>query len=316
MNETVDILMAVYNGEKYLSEQLESIFHQSYPHFRLTVRDNCSTDGTVSLLKKWEARFPNKMRIVEGEKNLGVIGNFSTLMDFADSPYVMLSDSDDVWLAQKVEKTLAAMLEMERKHGKGLPLLVHTDLIVTDAGLNVRYPSFWKVTKLDGSRPLSLKRALVENQVTGCTLMMNRELLQRARPIPPNAPMHDAWIALVAACFGKVFPLNEQTILYRQHGNNDSGATRYGMLAYLKKLFEPGKREKLFETRKKRVLQAELFLSRYQEEMDQKAQDEVLLFLKANRSPRLIRGYLLCKHGLLETGLLRKCFQLSLRGDA
>lgn len=310
MSDQVEILMAVYNGEPYLYEQLDSIFRQSYQNISLTVRDNCSSDGTLKILDHWKSKYPNAMRIIAGERNLGVVGNFAALIDQAKAPYVMLSDADDVWFPHKAEKSLHLMQMMEKECGKDTPLLVHTDLAVTDATLKMKYSSFWKETLLDGSRTLSLKRALVENQVTGCTVMMNRPQVLKARPIPLDVPMHDAWLALVASSFGRVISLNEPTLFYRQHGKNDSGATRYGLSPYLKKLFDPKKKARILEIRKKRVLQAELFLNRYRGELPLESLEVVLRYLKVHRSSHAIRPFLLYKHGLLETGFLRKCYQI------
>jgi glycosyltransferase involved in cell wall biosynthesis len=313
MNKSIEILMAVYNQEKYLSEQLDSIFKQTHSHFHLIIRDNCSTDRTKEILKKWSKQYPEKISVIYGEKNLGVIGNFSALAEMASASYVMFSDSDDVWLPHKIEKSYHAMQEMEDKHGNNVPLLVHTDLAVTDGNLHICLPSFWNATNLDGGRPLELKRALVENQVTGCTIMMNNALLQLARPFPSQVAMHDAWIALVASGFGHVKPLAESTILYRQHGNNDTGASSYGIKSHLKKLLDKKKRNKIIETRNKRIQQAEIFLEKFESRLSENKRNEVKTYLKANQSFLPIRAYLLWKNNLLESGMLRKLFQVFVR---
>ncbi len=228
---SVDILMTVYNGMPYLPEQIASFQQQSWPHWRLHVRDDGSDDGTLESLRRFAAADP-RIRLVtsQGEpQRLGAAGGFAWLVDTAapEAEYVMFSDADDCWLPNKIELTLGAMLEAEAAAGgRSTPVLVHTDLLVVDRDLRTMAPSLWRYQGVDPMRA-SLNRLLVQNCVTGCTVMINRALRARAAPIPPEAIMHDWWMALVAASFGKVVPIPEGTILYRQHGRNDTGAARY-----------------------------------------------------------------------------------------
>lgn len=312
MDDDVQVLLAVYNGEKYLEEQLDSLFRQTHRRFRVTVRDNHSTDGTRRLLRRWQGRHPGKIELIEGDRNLGVIGNFAALLDKADAPYVMLSDADDVWLPDKMEKTLKSMREAERACGKAMPVLVHTDLRVVDETLSLLQPSFWRMSKLDGSAPCLLNRALTENAVSGCTAMLNRALVELARPIPAEVPMHDAWIGLVAAAFGNVVPLTEATVLYRQHGNNAAGASAYGLFNYRKKLASEENLEKIAAIRRKRLAQAEAFRERFHARLSKEQLRVVGNYLQAHRTNRLLKGVLLWRHGFLESGLWRRLFQLFL----
>ncbi len=227
---TVDILMTVYNGMPYLLEQVSSFQKQSWRNWRLHVRDDGSDDGTVHVLQRLAAA-DHRIRLVpsDGEpRRLGASRGFAWLLERAapDAEYMMFSDADDRWLPDKIATTMAAMLEAERAHGQATPVLVHTDLVVVDRQLRTIAPSLWRYQGTDPMRA-SLNRLLIQNCVTGCTVMFNRALRERAAPVPPEAVMHDWWLALVAACFGKVVPLPAATILYRQHGRNDTGAARY-----------------------------------------------------------------------------------------
>jgi hypothetical protein len=116
----------------------------------------------------------------------------------------------------------------EAEHGRDHPLLVHTDLAVVDRRLQPISPSFWRYQNIHPAGRETLNRLLAQNVVTGCSMMLNRALRERALPIPAEACMHDWWLALVAAAFGRITHLPEPTVLYRQHGGNDTGAKRWG----------------------------------------------------------------------------------------
>lgn len=216
MKPTIDILLATYNGSKYLEEQLDSILKQTYPSFRIIVSDDGSQDATYEILRKYRET-DKRIELLPPQKNGGVIKNFSRLIDHAQAEYIMLADQDDVWHPNKVESTLAVMQELESQHGKNLPLLVHTNLTVVDQFLNLIHPSLWRYSRLNCKKHLTLNRLLVQNVVTGCTLMVNKPLAKMATAIPNEAMMHDWWLALIGSAFGKVGILPTSTMLYRRH---------------------------------------------------------------------------------------------------
>lgn len=254
--------MAVFNGKKYLADQMQSLMDQTYSDFQITVRDNHSTDNTRTLLEKWQNKHPEKITCVFGKNNLGILGNYASLLESSQASYVFLCDSDDVWLPDKVQKSIKAMKEAEEAYGSQTPLLIHTDLRVVDETLQSICDSFWQYSHLDGSQPITLTRALTENRVTGCTMMLNRALIDLANPIPLKAPMHDAWIALVAAAFGQIIPIPEATVLYRQHGDNATGAGRYSFAHKITKFLGADHRKQISAVREKRTWQAKHFFGK------------------------------------------------------
>lgn len=232
MSEQVDILLATYQGASYLEEQLESIFTQTHPYFHLWIRDDNSFDETKCILQKWAEAYPQKITLIPSKQRLGAKGNFSELMRWSQAPYIMFADQDDKWLPHKVEASLNQFKAMERQYGFHLPLLIHTDLKVVDQKLKNLSSSFCRYTGIN-PRLTSLNRLLSQNVLTGCTLLMNRSLLELAYPIPEEAMMHDWWIGLVAACFGHIQFFDEPTLLYRQHAHNDTGVKRYSLFRFL-----------------------------------------------------------------------------------
>ena len=99
MNEKVDVLMATYNGEKYLKEQIDSILNQTYQNIHLIISDDCSTDGTRNILKEYEEN--EKITVFYQENNQGYVKNFEFLLKQVSSELYMFADQDDFWLPEK-----------------------------------------------------------------------------------------------------------------------------------------------------------------------------------------------------------------------
>ncbi|MCH9741605.1 MAG: hypothetical protein K0U21_00190, partial [Proteobacteria bacterium] len=162
--------------------------------------------------------------------------NFAHLLTFSTADYVMFCDQDDVWLPNKIEKTYLLMTEVERKH-PNCACLIHTDLQVVNDKLHVIHPSMFSYQCLP-KRFYRPKQALVQNNVTGCTMMLNKAALVVSLPISNSAIMHDWWIAAkVTLSQGQVVFLDEATMLYRQHNHNTIGSTRVGFYYYIKRMF-------------------------------------------------------------------------------
>lgn len=222
----IDILMASYNGEKYIVEQIESIINQTYKNWHLYIKDDCSVDNTIEIIKKYIEKYQNKITLVESDKGTGSAkNNFFSMLYLSKSQYTMFCDQDDVWLPEKIEVTHRRMLQMERKYGKEMPILIHTDMSVVDESLNVLHNSKFEY---DGIRSKikyqNFKNTLFENTVSGCNMEINRALLKFVdESDAKDAYMHDWWIALCAKAFGKISYVDMPTMLYRQHDNNTVG---------------------------------------------------------------------------------------------
>lgn len=219
-----DIVLATYNGQRYLEEQLDSLLGQSVSNTRILIGDDGSLDGTLQLVDQYAVKLPGRVQTLPKDPgSKGACGNFNRLLMASDAPYVFLCDQDDVWDADKVHVALELLRELESVYGTDTPILVHTDLRVVDQNLAVTSDSFFEFQNLD-AHASAFKQLLVQNMVTGCTVVVNRALLNKALPIPADAIMHDWWLALVAAAFGKIGFLNRATVSYRQHGANTVGA--------------------------------------------------------------------------------------------
>lgn len=220
--DKVDILLATYNGEKYLSQQLDSILSQTYTNFRIIISDDMSTDSTRKILEEYVQK-DKRIVVHMQKKNLGVVSNFEFLLGKVESKYYMFCDQDDIWNEDKIEKTLKKLKETNAD-------LVFTDLEVVDDELNTIYNSYWelkglkdKIEKYNGFNALYLN-----NYVTGCTILAKSETIEKTLPFPKNSKyvLHDYWLALIVSQSGKIEFLNEPTIKYRQHKNNKVGSKK------------------------------------------------------------------------------------------
>lgn len=283
----IDILLATYNGEKYLSEQIDSIIKQSISDWKLLIRDDGSNDQTLEIIRSYTERFPDKIvHIHDTDYNLGVTHNFERLMEYATSPYLMFCDQDDIWLPDKIEKSLKKIQEMKQQYGSHIPLLVYTDLAVCNEAGTLTAHSFWKYQGGDPSLPLDYAKALVQNNATGNTFIFNRALCDHALPFSPDTVMHDWWVALTALYLGEIDYLTDQTILYRQHDTNVSGTKGKNILPILRKL------PRYCKTLQHNVQQAESFLQRFQYRLHPKQINTLQAFtslFQINRFQRLLK---------------------------
>ncbi len=233
----IDILLATYNGERFLAEQMDSILAQSVNDWRLLVRDDGSSDATVINIRRYAEAFPDKiLYIQDDERKLGPTQNFSRLMECAIAPYVMFCDQDDIWLPDKIEKSLSKIKEMEMRHGPSTPLLVYTDLSVCDEYGKLVADSYWRFQRINPRVALHPASALVQDNATGNTFIFNRALNDLATPVPPEMIGHDWWVALIALYAGKIDYLTDRTLRYRQHSGNVSGKKGANWAILLKKL--------------------------------------------------------------------------------
>ncbi len=233
----IAILLATYNGEKYLKEQLDSLLNQTYKDFEILIRDDNSKDLTINIIQEYERVYPEKIKLIQDDLgNLGSSKSFMKLLEYSDSEYIMFCDQDDVWLPNKIELSLNKMKELENTHGKDLPLLVFTDLHVVDESLKIIENSFWKYQKLIPKTTKDWRMLVSQNVITGCTIMMNQQAKEVSLPFALDMMIHDQWIAVNVAKYGKIEYIDKQTILYRQHGNNVAGAHSYS-LKYISRKF-------------------------------------------------------------------------------
>lgn len=207
----VSIAMATYNGAKYLRNQLESLYSQTIVPDEVVVCDDCSSDDTCKILEEYRQK--KGLKYFVNETNLGVNKNFEKAIRLCTNPYVAICDQDDVWFNQKIEVLLGKMLEIE----KGKPCVISSKSV---SFVNSEIKQSHKCGKDSVGVAATLLRA---GNVQGCTLMLNRKMIDLLRPFPKSykeVMMYDCYISFVAASCGIKYNIGQALMAYRHHESN------------------------------------------------------------------------------------------------
>jgi rhamnosyltransferase len=218
--------MATFNGDRFIAEQIESIRQQTMGLWKMIIRDDGSTDNTKNAIRKFCA-IDNRIHLLEDDRGcLGPAGNFNRLMKSGQQnheSYIAFADQDDVWHDDKLKVQLKDIADLEEQYGKHIPLLVHSDLEVVNESLCPIHPSFARYQNIRYPETQDIRTLIVQNVAVGNTILINRPLLDLAVPIPAAAYMHDWWLALCAALFGRLSYNPRQLTRYRIHSHNVTG---------------------------------------------------------------------------------------------
>ncbi len=298
MNNPVktDILMAAYNGAKFIKEQIDSILSQTYSDFSLIIRDDGSDDDTQDILHSFE-KLDKRVRIInDGLGNLGYVSNFERLLSNSGSDLIMFSDQDDIWFPDKIE----TYMEIIRDADMNAPLLLHSDCIVCSEDLRIIRKNYISSAAYQDS----IKNMFFSFMVQGSTMMFNKALKEIFMPFLPETYLHDRYIHIMAELFGRRIFIPKTTMYYRQHKKNQigSGASIKNKLIH-KRYFDQRDRSllekihKLYNDRMdentKRLFDSYFFIT-------DRANSRFRRLLKANRSG--IRMHLFKKFFLLLKG--------------
>ncbi len=240
-NGMLQVLLSTYNGEKYILQQLDSIFAQRYDQLKVLIRDDGSRDQTLSIIRQYMEQYPDQIELIMGE-NVGVVRSFWTLMEQADqqAEYFCFCDQDDVWMPDKIAHAIEQLSQLEHEvqdtgeENSVLPAMMCTATQLTDEELQptVIWPGM-------PSRPPSFYNALFQNIAVGATLSFNRNALQLILSVSVNTErilMHDWWFYLAISCFGRVYFDPNPSIYYRQHASNAVGGEATWIQKLKKKL--------------------------------------------------------------------------------
>lgn len=297
------VLLATFNGATYLQQQLDSLAKQTLLPTELIIGDDGSLDETRGIVASFARTSPFPVRILPAQNSrLGVCNNFARLMGEAGGDYVLFCDQDDIWQPDKIELSLAMLQDME--NSSNIPCLVHTDLTVISATGEMIAPSFWAFQNLDPALSLRLNTALAQNVATGCTMAINRPLLEAVCPFPSVSPlMHDWWLLLTTlALGGKVGYITQPTVCYRQHAANVIGAKEWNMRSILARvLTDTQTRARVLASQE----QAAVLLQRHGYRMSEKNRELVSIYASlANYGP-LTRRLKMLRSGIYKSGWQR-----------
>ncbi len=300
-NDSVDIVLATYEGETYIDDLINSIFLQDYTPFRVYARDDGSTDNTFNKLKKYAEQF-TQFTVIENQEHIGIIKNFEQLLQLTKSDYILLADQDDYWFSDKISRSIRGIRKIESQFGSDTPALFFTDLQIVDQNLLKIADSFWQYKNLDPEISQVLHKLIVRNVCPGCSMIINRALLEKTLPFPNGIIMHDWWLILSALVLGKVAYSDTPTISYRQHGKNSIGAKKKSINQKIYNLLF--RYRDMIDEKNQTQYQAKLLLDQYSTNMKK----EDLQILKAYSNYRIeskiMHKYRCYKNGISTKGVL------------
>lgn len=302
----VTILLATFNGARFLDEQLQSIANQTIRDWILIISDDGSSDDTVGIIDRFRAKHPTRVRFIDLPPSGSPAANFFRLLKSCPStPYVALSDQDDVWHPDKLKLLIEACSRTERLSDG--PVLAFSDLLVTDVNLAPEPRTFFQAMM---SRPdrAGFGNLLLENHVPGCAMLFNVDLLNVFNKYEgdlASVRMHDWWLMLLATAFGETAMVSQPLVAYRQHGRNTLGAVNRRSLRFLMaKLRTSGSLEA-----EATAQQARLFHLAYEDGLERVARTQLSIFVDEDmrKWSRLVAAIRL---GVLKQGVVRAAVRL------
>lgn len=242
-NRTILIMMATYNGEKYISKQLETIINQTYTNWELIIRDDCSTDNTLGIIKDYVKKDSRIKYILSDSKKHGAYYNFFGLINYAKTlekyDFYMFADQDDEWDSTKLEEYLKFYNE---KNTSQRPTLVYGNMRIIDAHGQVTSEN---MDNLTGIGYTNVMTSFFAHKVYGCTIFFNFDLLKSLPVIENNDEVlgylsHDNFVTKWAGIFGKVYYLPLTTMGYRRYNENVTSkhSYDYGFKRIFRRIFK------------------------------------------------------------------------------
>ena len=216
----VSIVLATFNGERYLTEQIESILAQTHQNLELIISDDCSDDTTLKIARVFSAT-DSRIRIISNEKRLGVGGNFFKALHHCRGAFICFCDQDDYWRHDKV----ALLLQLIEQSAD--TMMVYSDLEVCDDVLNPIHASFWQMSAIRPVSGLFDERILLRNLTPGCSMMFRRAVMEKMMGFPADGPfLHDHPVFVTSCGMGRIFFTKEKLVKYRQHQRNVIGVSQ------------------------------------------------------------------------------------------
>ena len=266
------VLLSTFNGETYLREQLDSILTQKTEHeVDLMVRDDGSTDGTIDILKSYEMKYPDRIRVIF-EDNIGYIKSFFVLIRLAEGyDYYALSDQDDIWLEDKVDVAIT-MCENSKKEG---PLLYGSSSFL----VNEQLEKMGETQK--NLRGITWDNLLIQNFFPGHTQVFNNQLCKILKEDMDCSKVyvHDFWITYMAFLYGEAIFDNQSHTLYRQHGTNTVGFGKNTVERICERLKRIGNSDN-----KKIAMQIGYFYDMCQNDMDEELKEKIRDFIQSQKN--------------------------------
>jgi len=218
MNSLVSIVMAVYNGQKYLESQIESILAQSYKNIELIIVDDKSIDKSIEIISNF-AKKDDRVKIFKNNNNLGIVENFLKGLEHAAGDFFCFCDQDDYWVSDKIE-VLSRLLDKDKKN-----MLAYSDMEICDENLKVLHKSFQETSGILPRKGHLGEISFLRNIMPGCSMMFRKEVKELLNKMKEPIPlMHDHMAFIVSSLLGNIVYSKKQLVKYRQHNENNIGA--------------------------------------------------------------------------------------------
>ncbi len=209
----ISVVLATYNGARFIKEQLDSILSQTYPNFEVVITDDQSTDNCYSIMQEYAEKHAN-IRLYRNETNLHYVKNFEKGMLLSKGDFIAPSDQDDIWELDKLSILMSKI---------GDNAIIYANSVLIDASgieLNQKLSDIKRLASFD-----SCLNYAIGNSAPGHAMLIRRQVLIGCGSFPTMIP-HDYWLGFVATFESQVYFLDEVLVRYRQHGNNVFGATK------------------------------------------------------------------------------------------
>jgi glycosyltransferase involved in cell wall biosynthesis len=220
----ISVALCTYNGEKYLAQQLDSILVQTITPFELVIADDCSTDGTLDLIKKKSEETSIPVRLLRSKSNVGVKANFEKAISECSGEYIALADQDDIWQRDKLQIFAQAILDSDRS----VPTLFYADPALIGSSGEELQGSFLSRARIEPPVVDYWKLLATRNFAPGCCTVFDRTMVKQLLPFPEQAIIHDWWINLLFSLGGRICRVDSQTMMYRLHAGNNQGIGTHG----------------------------------------------------------------------------------------
>ena len=218
----VSIVLALHNGSKFISEQLDSILLQITDRDELIVMDDFSSDNSLEIVEAYRLNWPT-LRVIRSERNLGVVKTFEALLGLVQRDVIFLSDQDDIWIEGRLDRMVGEL------NKKSAVAVLSNSRIYVDGLVRNQFFSEHRPPNV-----CSVTSNFYRNNFIGCCMAFRRDVLALALPFPKKVSMHDWWIGSCAMVTGSVVYSKEPTLLYRRHSNNLSPDKRRSINSVLR----------------------------------------------------------------------------------
>lgn len=208
----VSVAIATYNGERYLQQQLDSIYQQTYKNVEVVVTDDCSQDHTVEILERYRKKCGLKYSV--NDVNLGYAKNFERAASLCSGDYIAFCDQDDIFLPEKIETLVREIGEYS---------LIYSDATLIDGDGAEFAQSYMRYVNFPMLAGKPFKELVFSCFIRGFQMLFTRDLLQAALPMPDRVT-HDDWFTILAAKRDGIRYLDRPLVQYRQHGRNVTGS--------------------------------------------------------------------------------------------